>query len=430
MTRRASATSPQRLVGLLGVALLLVPALVGAQQGQETYLAFGDSITSGTGETDPNETGYPSRLQSLLRQAGMSGARVENHGEAGETTLEGLGRINSVLSRGGDYILIMEGTNDINMDVSTGSILFNLERMVARAEAARVIPIWASVIPVRPSALTEQDLELAVDMRQRSLRQSIDLVDCYAAFDYFPDAWPDLYNLNLKADPVGHPNGDGYDVLAQAFADLLLGSDTQPPVVGDVQPVRGSKEVPATQEISVMVFDHGEGIDTNATTMLIDGQPVQAHRLRQPLDLHLQPAAAVEWWCPGGDGPRRPSHSIQPDSGDRHHIRHRGQQLLPRRRHQRRSMATTWYSSPSASAPVRATDATVPSTISTMTASSAAAISPSWRRTSAKSRRRIYSEAAARSIRRTTSGGSSTGSGTISKQSRTRDGRSPGGCRT
>ena len=259
-------------------ALMLVAALALAQQDEEVYLAFGDSITAGVGETDPDETGYPSRLQTLLRQAGISGARVENHGVGGELTLVGLSRINSVLSGGGDYILIMEGTNDINSDISTGSILFNLERMVERAEAAEVTPIWATIIPLRPSALTDQDLELAVAMRQRSLSQSIDIVDCFAAYDYFPDAWPDLYNLNLKGDPVGHPNGDGYDVLAQAFADFLLENDTRPPVLGDVVPVRGSEEVPANQEVSVTVFDHGEGIDTNATTMLVDGESVQAQR--------------------------------------------------------------------------------------------------------------------------------------------------------
>lgn len=261
----------------LAAALLSAMAPASAQQ-QSVYLAFGDSLTAGTGETNANETGYPTRLQTLLRQAGIDQARVENHGVGGETTLEGLGRINSVLSGGGDYILIMEGTNDILRQISTGSIAFNLERMVERAQQAQVTPIWASVIPLRPSAATDQDEELAVVLRQRSLGQSIDLVDCYAVYEYFPDAWPDLYNLNLNRDPVGHPNGQGYDVLAQAFADVLLDDDTLPPVLGDVVPVSGSEEVPAGQQVSVVVFDHGEGIDTAATTMIVDGQPVQAQR--------------------------------------------------------------------------------------------------------------------------------------------------------
>lgn len=256
---------------------LLVPSAAPAQE-QPVYLAFGDSITAGNGETNPNETGYPTRLQTLLREAGMTGARVENHGLGGETTLEGLGRINSVLSGGGEAILIMEGTNDIFHNVSTGSIEFNLERMVDRAQEAQVTPIWASIIPLRPAAATTQDMELAILLRQRSLSQSIDLVDCYAAYELYPDSWPDLYNLNLKPDPVGHPNGSGYDLLAQTFADVILGNDTMPPVLGDVEPESGSEGVAATKQVSVVVFDHGEGIDTSATTMIVDGQTVQAQR--------------------------------------------------------------------------------------------------------------------------------------------------------
>lgn len=271
-----SPTPPIRWAVALG--LLLLPSLAVGQQEQTVYLAFGDSITEGTGETDPDETGYPTRLQTLLRQAGIQNARVENHGVGGETTLEGLGRINSVLSDGGDYILIMEGTNDIRQQISTGSTLFNLERMVERAQDAQVVPVWASVIPLRPSAATQQDEELAITLRQRSLGQSIDLVDCYAVYEYFPDAWPDLYNLSVPRDPVGHPNGDGYDVIAQAFADVLLDVDTMPPVLGDVVPASGSEEVSPTRQVSVVVFDHGEGIDTAATSMLVDGQSVQAQR--------------------------------------------------------------------------------------------------------------------------------------------------------
>lgn len=270
---------PVSRAGAVVAALAVsMPAALMAQETAETYLAFGDSITAGVGETDPNETGYPTRLQTLLRQAGRSEARVVNHGVGGETTAVGLSRINSVLSGGGDFILIMEGTNDINGKISTGTISFNLQQMVDRSKDAGVAPIWASVIPLRPSAFTTQDRELAIDLRQRSLSNSMDLIDSYATFDYFPDAWPDLYNLNVSNDPVGHPNGAGYDVLAQAFADVLLDRDTLAPVLGSVDPVDGQENVSSTQRIEVVVFDLGAGIDTGATTMRVDGVAVTAQR--------------------------------------------------------------------------------------------------------------------------------------------------------
>jgi lysophospholipase L1-like esterase len=269
--------APLRLSVLVGLlpALLLGPAL-GAQEAGPKYLAFGDSITEGFGDTDPTETGYPSRLQALLRQSGQPEARVANHGMGGERTSEGLSRIGSVLGSGGDFILIMEGTNDINAKISTATTLFNLQQMVARARSAGITPIWSPVIPLRPSAGTTADRDLAIAMRQRSLTDDIELVDAYAAFSYYPNAWPELYNQTLPRDPVGHPNGAGYDLLAQTFADVILGRDTTPPVLGSVVPEDGAEGVGAGQPIEVVVFDHGAGIDATTTAMFVNGEPVTA----------------------------------------------------------------------------------------------------------------------------------------------------------
>ena len=83
-------------------------------------------ITFGIGDTDPTQEGYPSRLRPLLAAGGIAEPRVENHGLPGERTAGGLTRIDSVLDRGGDFILIMEGTNDIlSREVSVETISFN-----------------------------------------------------------------------------------------------------------------------------------------------------------------------------------------------------------------------------------------------------------------------------------------------------------------
>jgi hypothetical protein len=150
--------------------------------------------------------------------------------------------------------------------------------MVARARSAGITPIWATVIPLRPSAGTTADRDLAIAMRQRSLSDDITLVDAYATFSYVPNAWPELYNLNVPRDPVGHPNGRGYDVLAKAFADVILGLDTTAPVLGGVQPLDGEEGVAPGRRIEVVVFDHGAGIDTAATSMIVNGLPVTAQR--------------------------------------------------------------------------------------------------------------------------------------------------------
>jgi lysophospholipase L1-like esterase len=247
---------------------------------QQKFLAFGDSITNGeTGETNPNEQGYPTRLEKMLRDGGLPGAVVENYGVGGEPTSGGLTRIDSVLAEGGDFILIMEGTNDIRIgDVSIETTAFNLARMVDKSQAAGVTPILASIIPIRPGFLTNLDAELAVLLRQEALSENIDFQDTYAVFTRYPNAWPDLYNLEVRKDVVGHPNGDGYRVIARSWADVILGIDTLAPVVGEVQPKSGSKNVSSGATVVVEIFDHGSGIDTEQTRLIVNGSPVTAQR--------------------------------------------------------------------------------------------------------------------------------------------------------
>ena len=97
-------------------------------------------------------------------------------------------------------------------------------------------------------------------------------------FDYYPNAWPNLYDTVRTDDSVGHPNGAGYDVLAESFADVLFGRDSLPPVIGDVTPADGATGAPRSTTVSVQLFDHGEGIDFASTRMLINGAAVTAER--------------------------------------------------------------------------------------------------------------------------------------------------------
>ena len=138
--RRAARLRRRRFAGLRG----------GGRQ-EVVFLAFGDSITEGYGDTSSLGGGYPSRLERWLRQEGYD-AIVENHGVGGETTSSGLSRIDSVLAGGGDYLLLMEGTNDISRRASVETIAFNLDEMAARAEALDIIAVHATVIPRIPTA--------------------------------------------------------------------------------------------------------------------------------------------------------------------------------------------------------------------------------------------------------------------------------------
>ncbi len=259
--------------------LVLLPGLASAQTRK--YLAFGDSITEGVGDASTQEErGYPPRLEDLLRAAGVD-AVVENHGEGGEQTAEGLMRINSVLDRGkaGDVLLLTEGTNDISKDVGIETIIFNLDEMRNRAANRGIDTIFATVIPRRPDARFDPNNEMTDQLNGRirnlaGLRQRR-LTDPYEIFLTTPNLYQQLYDP-ANNDPVGHPNAAGYDRLARIWFNNIQGTDTVWPVHGVTDPADGERNVPADTEIKVDVWDFGSGIDVANTFLLVNGQPVPA----------------------------------------------------------------------------------------------------------------------------------------------------------
>jgi acyl-CoA thioesterase I len=248
-------------------------APLAAKASPRLYLAFGDSITAGFG--DFQGIGYPGRLQALLT-TDAAPVTVVNAGLLGETTGEGVSRIDSVLQPGMTALLLMEGTNDINAKVSIDTTVGNLDIMAGKAEALGIAAIHATVIPRLPTANTDGDNlttgTLAGAVRELAWSKSRSLVDPFEVFFVLtPDA---LANDYLGAGDALHPNAAGYALLAHTFADVLNGADKVPPVTGTLSPSPGQQNVPADAEIDVDLFDFGAGIDLANTHLLVNGQAV------------------------------------------------------------------------------------------------------------------------------------------------------------
>ncbi len=258
--------------------LMLAPMLLAASaSGQLIYLSFGDSITSGTGD-GTERGGYPPRLEDLLNQAGEN-VEVQNHGQPGEFTNEGVTRIEEVLAMGGDVLLLMEGTNDIARGLSEETTLFNLGEMARKAEDLGMEVVIASLIPRIPEAridpeniLNQRLVEGIRDLAGVSMR---DLVDPFEEWQTIEDLF-DRFYAEIEEDPVGHPNAAGYDSMASTYFDVLTGTDSVPPVTGVTLPKTGRTEVPAGATIRMDVWDFGEGIDVAATELFINGETVAA----------------------------------------------------------------------------------------------------------------------------------------------------------
>lgn len=259
---------------LLLVLLLAVSALPAAAQ---RYVAVGDSITFGfADESLRPEKGYPPRLEELLITRGRS-ADVTNAGINGETTAEALSRINSVLSRGYDELLLMEGTNDVNARLSPETIRFNLEQIGQRAVQRNVKVTLGTVIPRLPSANFDGrnriTRRLAEEIRGLAHSSGWGLADPFEVFITTSNVFGRLY---AGSGDNLHPNAAGYDTLALIFADVLTGVDSLRPVTGRIFPVDESENVPANAEFSVELFDFGAGIDLTATSLLVNDEVVTA----------------------------------------------------------------------------------------------------------------------------------------------------------
>ena len=179
-------------------------------------VAFGNSITLGVGD-ERRPAGYPYRLELLLR-ASHPNAIVVNRGVAGEKTNEGVRRLPKVLDRDGpDYVLILEGINDVSVQTPSTTVVNNLDAMITQVRRSGAVPLISTLLPTekvgfsitRIKTINEGIIALAG-------RREVVLVDNYAAFREDGD-----FTLLLSDDGL-HPNSLGYDLMAEEWFEGLL----------------------------------------------------------------------------------------------------------------------------------------------------------------------------------------------------------------
>lgn len=267
---RSRVSAAATCLGLIVAVAVTAPSA----HAQTLLTAVGDSITAGTGDSVPEgpNAGYPSRLEQLV-----TSVSILNAGVPGEKTFELLARLDSVLAQGGDALLLMEGTNDISRDTPVESIVFNLGEIAERAEDEGFEVIHATVIPRLPSSKTDGanilNRQLNQGIRDLAGRRGRRLADNFEVFWQIPDRF-DRYYWDNPNDPVGHPNPDGYDLMARTFADVLLGLDTLAPVPGALSPQLGAADVAPDATIVVDLWDFGTGIDVPSAELLVDGEEI------------------------------------------------------------------------------------------------------------------------------------------------------------
>jgi acyl-CoA thioesterase I len=163
-------------------------------------LAFGDSLTYGTGASPGNR--YPDILSELC------GRSVINAGIPGEISQQGLARLPDLLDQHEpDLLILIHGGNDILRKISSSVTADNIRQMVAEARLRNIQVIMLGV--PQPGLWLMSSAEI---YRQIAENQTV-----VADLDTLPDI---LGSRRLKSDMI-HPNDEGYRVLAENIYRLL-----------------------------------------------------------------------------------------------------------------------------------------------------------------------------------------------------------------
>ena len=189
---------------LIGVVCLLIggcgdePELAPLASG-DVILAFGDSLTYGTGARE--EESYPAVL------ARLSGHEVINEGIPGEVSAEGLERLPDLLEEYQPRLVILcHGGNDFLRQIDQSRMESNVRGMI-RLVQERNIPVVLLGVPKPGLFLSSAEV-------YRNIAESTGVV-------FIEDLLPEvLGDRSLKSDTI-HPNKDGYRAMAENIYQVL-----------------------------------------------------------------------------------------------------------------------------------------------------------------------------------------------------------------
>lgn len=191
------------------------------------YLAFGDSITEGTGSAA--RQGWASPLEERLR-AHWGEAEVIVDGVRGSRSVDGIERLPASLAASRPaFILVLYGTNDWNRcQTSTPEACFTVSALrdtIRTARAAGTQAVVGTIIPTNPAYTDRMPVE-----RNRWVQQQNDLIrsmvqqegavlaETAAGFGTDPALWPPLFFDQL------HPVEAGYARISDAFFQAITRS--------------------------------------------------------------------------------------------------------------------------------------------------------------------------------------------------------------
>jgi len=193
------------VLGLAALALLLAFPAAAATR----ILAFGDSLTAGLGL--PASQAFPARLQALLAAEGLA-VEVVNAGVSGDTSADGLARLDWAMADHPDAMLVELGANDALRGIDPKLTYANLDQILARLKASGVKAMLLGMLA--PSNWGD------------AYRQEFDAIYRRLADKYQVPLYPFILD-GVALDPGLtqpdglHPNAAGAEIIAERLTPYV-----------------------------------------------------------------------------------------------------------------------------------------------------------------------------------------------------------------
>tara|TARA_R110000868_G_scaffold304437_7_gene565064 strand:+ start:44841 stop:45473 length:633 start_codon:yes stop_codon:yes gene_type:complete len=195
---------------LILLLFLLTTTSIFAQE-KKTILIFGDSITAGYG-VEPSQA-FPALIQNRIDSLGLD-YEVINGGLSGETSAGGLRRINWVLQRKVDIMILELGGNDGLRGIDLSSTKENLQEIVDKALAKYSdMEIIVAGMQVPPNLGVEYSKEF------RELYPTLAKENDLALIPFILEKVGGIRELN-QPDQI-HPNVAGHKLVAETVWEAL-----------------------------------------------------------------------------------------------------------------------------------------------------------------------------------------------------------------
>jgi acyl-CoA thioesterase I len=177
-----------------------------AEDSRLVIVTFGDSLTAGVVPAN-----YPDALQRLLDQNSYR-YRIDNQGVSGDTTTEGLARIDNVIAAHPALVLLEFGGNDGLRGIPVDATHKNLEEMIVKLKAAQ-IPVVLLGITLPPNYGPEYVKPFTAMFSALAKKYKLTLMPFLLVHVY--------RDGNLMRPDGIHPNGQGNDIVAKDVFDLI-----------------------------------------------------------------------------------------------------------------------------------------------------------------------------------------------------------------